>query len=61
MVTLLSDKGSKIDLPNKDGLTPLHCAARDGQDAVVDYLIQKNSSIVARTKVRIITPGYVYG
>ena len=35
----------------QDGLTPLHCASRDGHDTVVEYLVNKKASIIARTKV----------
>jgi hypothetical protein len=49
-VNLLLDNGAKIDVKTRDGLTPLHCAARSGHDQVVELLISRNASINAKTK-----------
>lgn len=37
----------------KDGLTPLHCAARSGHDPAVELLLERGAPILARTKVSI--------
>jgi len=34
----------------QDGLTPLHCAARSGHDAVVDLLLERNAPVSAKTR-----------
>jgi ankyrin len=49
-VNLLLDNGAKIDVKTRDGLTPLHCAARSGHDQVVELLISRNAPINAKTK-----------
>lgn len=51
MVSLLVDKGANIESKTRDGLTPLHCAARSGHEAVVDMLLEKGAPITAKTKV----------
>ena len=38
----------------KDGLTALHCAARDGRDRCVELLLVYGAPITAKTTVRII-------
>ncbi len=35
----------------KDGLTPLHCSARDGHENCVELLIVHNASLTAKTTV----------
>lgn len=51
MVILLLDKGACITAKTRDGLTPLHCAARSGHEQVVDTLLQRHAPITAKTKV----------
>jgi len=34
----------------QDGLTPLHCAARSGHDAVVDLLLDRSAPVSAKTR-----------
>lgn len=51
MVNLLLNQGAVIDCRTRDLLTPLHCAARSGNDAVVDLLLEKSAPISAKTKV----------
>lgn len=51
MVILLLDKGASIEAKTRDGLTPLHCAARSGHEQVVDTLLQRHAPITAKTKV----------
>lgn len=51
MVALLLSKNARIDASTRDGLTPLHCAARSGHEGVVDLLLQKKAPISAKTKV----------
>lgn len=51
MVTLLVAKGADIQAKTRDGLTPLHCAARSGHDQVVDMLLENGAPMHAKTKV----------
>jgi ankyrin len=51
MVTLLVAKGADIQAKTRDGLTPLHCAARSGHDLVVDMLLENGAPMHAKTKV----------
>lgn len=53
MVSLLIDKGANYEAKTRDGLTPLHCAARSGHEAVVDMLLEKGAPITSKTKVKI--------
>lgn len=53
MVILLLDKRASIVAKTRDGLTPLHCAARSGHAEVVDTLLQRHAPITAKTKVNI--------
>lgn len=39
-----------INTTQKDGLTPLHCAARSGHDQTVDILLERGASVAAKTK-----------
>ncbi|XP_051557909.1 ankyrin-2-like isoform X2 [Myxocyprinus asiaticus] len=50
MIALLLDRGSQIDAKTRDGLTPLHCAARSGHDQAVEILLERGAPILARTK-----------
>jgi len=34
----------------QDGLTPLHCAARSGNDQVMDLLLERGAPVTAKTK-----------
>lgn len=51
MVELLISKGGRIDSTTRDGLTPLHCAARNGNEEVINILLTNNSPILSKTKV----------
>lgn len=51
MVSLLISKGANIESKTRDGLTPLHCAARSGHDQVVDMLLENGAPIQSKTKV----------
>lgn len=51
MVNLLIAKGAHIDSTTRDGLTPLHCAARSGHEQVIDILSENNANILSKTKV----------
>lgn len=53
MVALLIENGATIDSKTRDGLTPLHCAARSGHEQVVDMLLERAAPISSKTKVRI--------
>ena len=50
MVGLLLDKGANLEAKTRDGLTPLHCAARSGHENVVDAMLQRGAPISAKTK-----------
>uniref|UniRef100_A0A8C7HEZ9 Ankyrin 2a, neuronal n=1 Tax=Oncorhynchus kisutch TaxID=8019 RepID=A0A8C7HEZ9_ONCKI len=50
MVALLLDRGAQIDAKTRDGLTPLHCAARSGHDPAIELLLERGAPILARTK-----------
>ena len=50
MVTLLLERGANLESKTRDGLTPLHCAARSGHENVVDVMIQRGAPISAKTK-----------
>lgn len=51
MVALLLENGAAIEAKTRDGLTPLHCAARSGHEQVVDMLLEKGAPISSKTKV----------
>ena len=50
LVTLLLDRGANLESRTRDGLTPLHCAARSGHDNVVEMMLQRGAPISAKTK-----------
>jgi len=52
MVSLLLEKGANIESKTRDGLTPLHCAARSGHEQVVDMILERGAPISSKTKVR---------
>ena len=52
MVSLLISKGADIEAKTRDGLTPLHCAARSGHDQVVDLLLENKAPMRSKTKVQ---------
>lgn len=54
MVTLLCDNGGNVEARTRDGLTPLHCAARSGHERVVEALLERGSPITSKSKVRFI-------
>lgn len=60
MVTLLVAKGADIQAKTRDGLTPLHCAARSGHDQVVDMLLENGAPMHAKTKVRLRSHSYLF-
>lgn len=43
--------GANIAAVTRDGLSPLHCAARSGHSAVVSRLLQHGAPITSKTKV----------
>lgn len=51
MVDLLIQLGANIEAKTRDGLTPLHCAARSGHDHVIERLLQSNAPRTIKTKV----------
>lgn len=51
MVDLLIQLGANIEAKTRDGLTPLHCAARSGHDHVIERLLQSNAPRTQKTKV----------
>lgn len=48
VVTVLLDKGAKIDYPAKDGTTPLHLAAQEGCADAVALFIARGAQVNAR-------------
>jgi len=50
MVALLIGKGANLESRTRDGLTPLHCAARSGHENVVQMMLQHGAPISAKTK-----------
>lgn len=52
MVSMLINAGANLDAKTRDGLTPLHCAARSGHDQVVDTLLEHGAPIRSKTKVK---------
>lgn len=51
MVKVLLENSAQIDAKTRDGLTPLHCAARSGHEQVITTLLEHSAPISARTKV----------
>lgn len=51
MVDLLIQLGANIEAKTRDGLSPLHCAARSGHDHVMERLLQSNAPRTLKTKV----------
>lgn len=51
MVDLLIQLGANIEAKTRDGLTPLHCAARSGHDHFIERLLQSNAPRTLKTKV----------
>lgn len=41
IVKYLAKKRAKLNIPDMDGDTPLHCAAGEGADKIVEYLIER--------------------
>ena len=60
MVSLLLDKGANIEAKTRDGLTPLHCAARSGHDQVVDLLVENRAPLTSKTKVNLLVVMYSF-
>lgn len=52
MTQLLIDRGAQLDARTRDGLTPMHTAARSGHTNVVQVLLNAGASITAKTRVR---------
>lgn len=51
LVALLLERGAHIEAKTRDGLTPLHCAARSGHEQVVDMMLERGAPISCKTKV----------
>lgn len=51
MVALLCDNGANVEARTRDGLTPLHCAARSGHERVVEALLDRGAPITSKSKV----------
>lgn len=50
MVDILIKNGTKVNVEDEIGRTPLHMAATRGQTEIAKFLIKKNAHIDARTK-----------
>lgn len=55
MIMLLLQKEANKNIQTRDGLTPLHCAARSGYVKVVDHLLDNQCDHSSKTRVRIAT------
>ena len=51
MIMLLLERSAHINIQTRDGLTPLHCAARSGYVRVVDFLLERDADHSAKTRV----------
>lgn len=60
MVDSLIQLGANIEAKTRDGLTPLHCAARSGHDHVIERLLQSNAPRTLKTKVYFIQSFKLY-
>lgn len=60
MVGVLLEKGANIESKTRDGLTPLHCAARSGHEQVVDMLLERGAPISCKTKVNTLLVYFVF-
>ena len=49
-VTLLIEKGAKLEVTNKEGNTPLHLAARSGNPLVIRELVKAGAKLDAKNK-----------
>lgn len=54
MVQLLLAASALVDCRTRDGLTPLHCAARSGHADLASLLIDAGANPSAKTRVRLI-------
>lgn len=51
MVSLLCENGANVEARTRDGLTPLHCAARSGHERVAEALLDRGAPITSKSKV----------
>ena len=52
MAQLLLEHQALVDCLTKDGLAPIHCAARSGQNAVLELLLAAGANYACATRVR---------
>ena len=53
MVQLLLEHQALVDCLTKDGLAPVHCAARSGQNPVLELLLAAGANCSGATRVRL--------
>lgn len=52
----LTEKGVDVHTADKDGITPLHLAAKNGQIEMVKFLIKRGANVNAQSAVNKLTP-----
>jgi ankyrin repeat protein len=56
IVRILLDKGANVNVPRKDGITPLHLASNQGSVEIVKLLLDKGAKVDVKGGKNSITP-----